>query len=219
MIESAIAAFQVRVQQTDTTRMREKTSISSGGPRLCTNRSLRRTVPPRRIARRRKPKSLEGPPPEERVNPGGWRTAAAGQGASRGLRAPLSRAKPRVTSGGSWAAPELLGAPAANPSKPGRRRGQRTPLLVRQSPSFRRVQGSARSRLLHSNFQPTPRTRSHTHTHAHNPSWPEKPPGARSKPLAFSEGGGAGNRERAGDPASSNQIPAGEAPPEAKKTK
>lgn len=56
--------------------------------------------------------------PEERVNPAGKRTAAAGRGASLGLRAPLPSARARVTSEDSRAA-ELLGEPAANPSSPG----------------------------------------------------------------------------------------------------
>lgn len=49
----------------------------------------------------------------------------AGQGASRGLRALLSSPKARVTSRGSWAAPQSLGAPAANPSSPGAAAGSR----------------------------------------------------------------------------------------------
>lgn len=160
-------------------------------------------------------------PPAERVNPGGWRTAAAGQRASSGLRAPLSSAKPRVTSGGSWAAPELLGAPAPNPSSPGAAAGSRR-LCWSDNPhpsaGSRDPLGpgccTATSNPHHAHAHTHADTRTHKHTH--KPSWPEKPqePAADSSPSAREEERATG---RAGDPASSSQIPAGKAPPEAKK--
>lgn len=139
-------------------------------------------------------------PPAERVNPGGWRTAAAGQGASPGLRAPLPSAKPRVTSGGSWAAPELLGAPAANPSSPGAAAGSRR-LCWSDNPhpsaGSRDPLGpgccTATSNPRHAHAH----THTHTQAHEHATQTPlaRAAPGARSEQLAFSQGGGAGDRE------------------------
>lgn len=162
--------------------------------------------------------------PEERVNPAGKSTAAAGRGASVGLRAPLPSARARVTSEDSRAA-ELLGEPAANPSSPGAAAGSSR--LCRSdhphpSAGSREPLGpgccTATSNPHRADTQAhtSTRARTHTHTHTNEPSRPEEPrePTAQSSPSGREEEWGSG---RAGDPGASSQIPAGKAPPEAKK--
>lgn len=154
----------------------------------------------------------------------------AGQGASRGLRALLSSPKARVTSRGSWAAPQSLGAPAANPSSPGAAAGSRRlcwsdnphpsagcgdplgPAAARQLPAH------GRHTLTHTDTHTHAPADTHTReqTRTNPPGQPEQPqePAAKSSPSARWEERAA---EGAGDPAPSSQIPAGKAPPEAKK--
>lgn len=145
--------------------------------------------------------------PEERVNPDGWRRAAAGQGASPELRALLSSAKPRVTSRGSWAAPELLGAPAANPSSPGAAAGSRR-LCWSDNPhpsaGSRDPLGPAAARQLPTHSRHTlTHTQTHTHTHRQTRTRQQtrtNPPGRRSprspQQIARLQRGGRSGRPR-----------------------
>lgn len=140
--------------------------------------------------------------PEERVNPAGKSTAAAGRGASVGLRAPLPSARARVTSEDSRAA-ELLGEPAANPSSPGAAAGSSR--LCRSdhphpSTGSREPLGpgccTATSNPHRADTQAHTSTRARTHTHTHERTLSAGgAPGAHSTELAFREGGGVGKRE------------------------
>lgn len=98
--------------------------------------------------------------------------------------------------------------------------GQTIPILP-PGPGIRSVPTAAQQLPTHATHT---LSRAHTHTRTqtrtpkltHEPSWPEKPqePAANGSPSAREEERASG---RAGDPASSSQIPAGKAPPEVKK--
>lgn len=123
-----------------------------------------------------------------------------------GLRVPLLSARARVTSEDSKAA-ELLGEPAANPSSPGAAAGSsrlcrsdhphpsagsREPLgpggcTATSNPHRADTQ-------IHTSTRARTHARTHTHTHERTLS-ARGAPGARSKELAFREGGGVGKRE------------------------
>lgn len=143
--------------------------------RLCNDSSLRRAVPPRRMARRGQPESLRSGGASKS------RWLAHGCGWAR-ERARGSSARPRVTSGGSWAAPELLGAPAANPSSPGAAAGSRR-LCWSDNPH-----PSAGSRdplgpgCCTATSNP-PHAQTHTHTHTQTRRHKHTQPRTRTNPL------------------------------------
>lgn len=123
-------------------------------------------------------------PPAERVNPGGWRTAAAGQrGASPGLRAPLFLGETPRHFGGLLGSTRVAGSAGSKSIQPGRRRGQQTPLLVGQTipilppgPGIRSVPAAAQQLPTHATH-----TLAHTHARRHaHPSSHTNPLGQRS---------------------------------------
>lgn len=158
--------------------------------------------------------------PEGRVNPVGWRTAAAGRGSEPEAprRDPASLRGAPGQRQSCWELRQQI-HPAREPRRAADASAGQTIPILPPGPGIRSVPAAARQLPTHPTHRHThtnTQAQAHTATHTHKPSWPEKPqePAAMGSPSVSEEERGAG---RAGSPGSSSRIPAGKAPPEAKK--
>lgn len=140
--------------------------------------------------------------PEGRVNPVGWRTAAAGRGSEPEAprRDPASLRGAPGQRQSCWELRQQI-HPAREPRRAADASAGQTIPILPPGPGIRSVPAAARQ-------LPTHPTHRHTHTHTHKHAGTSthshahaqtllagEAPGARSNGLAFSERGGAGSRE------------------------